>query len=70
MMESHSFFLSTSHDDLLGNMGLILRHFISLSTNDCGGHLMESGQSQNLMVLSRLLLKKLLRSFDTAIECR
>ena len=68
-MELHSSFLSTSYDDLLGNIGLILKHFVSLSTKECGNHLMESDQFQNLMILSMFLLKKILRSFDTTMEC-
>ena len=69
MMELYFYFLLTSHDDLLENTRLILRCFISLSTNDYNDYLTKLGQFQNSMVLSKFLLKKLLRSFDTIMEC-
>ena len=68
-MNLHSSFLLTSYNDLLGNIGLILKHFVSLSTKECSDHLMKSEQSQNSMILSMFLLKKILKSFDTTIEC-
>ena len=66
-MELYLSFLLTSYDNFLGNIGLILRCFISLSTSGCGDHLMESGQSQNSMILLQLLLKKALRSFNNKV---
>ena len=69
MMELHLYFLLTSYDDLLENTRLILRCFISLSTNDYSDYLTKSGQFQNSMVLLKFLLKKLLRSFNTIMEC-
>ena len=69
MIELHFYFLLTSHDDLLENTRLILRCFVSLSTNNYSDYLTKLGQFQNSMVLSKFLLKKLLRSFDTIMEC-
>jgi len=68
-MDSHSSFLLTSYDDLLGNIGLILKYFVSLLNKECSDRLMESEQSQNSIILSMFLLKKILKSFDTTIEC-
>lgn len=69
MMSSLSAFLLKSHDSLVGNNGVGLKHFVSLSTSIWWGHFASLGQSQNSIVFSWFLLKNVLRSFATAMEC-
>jgi len=68
MMESYSFFLLNSQDDLLGKTGSISRHFDSLSTKVCEDHLILSKQSQKSIELLGFLLKNSFRFFNIAME--
>ena len=69
MISLHSSFLLKSHNDLHGKLRSILSHLVSLLTAKWEGHSALLGQSQKAMKLLEFMLKKTLRSWDTAIEC-
>ena len=66
---SYSSFLLKSHENLHRNIGSVLSCLISLSTAKWGGYLLLLEQFQNEIVLLEFLLKKALRSWDTAMKC-
>ena len=67
-IELQSSFLLNSHDNLLGNIGLILRYFDSLSASKWKDHLMLSEQFQNAIELLEFVTKNSLRFFNIVMK--